>query len=362
MRNVPTTVLVLCLLCACRPSTPDASPDAPRPAPEARGAAIAGPPPLPAPLTNNAVASLIDGDRWSVFSFLGLDSTRAWSGVTTASYRWDEGDPAWRAIALPPGPGRLAGTAQAVGGRVVLFGGYTVAEDGSERSVPQVDVLDPADGGWSAAAPMPIPVDDAVSGVWRDSLVFLVSGWHDRDNVADVQIYDPAADAWLAATPIPGPPVFGHAGGVSGDRIVYVGGVRVDRDPRSFVIEPSAWIGRIDPGDPTAIAWSRLPDPPGPPLYRAAAIGLPGRVVFAGGSANPYNYDGIGYDGVPSAPEAGVFAYDVEAEGWISGPDLDPPTMDHRGLVQVGSSLHTVGGMEAEQTVSAAVRRVEPPR
>ena len=161
-------------------------------------------PPLPHPVTNNAVATVVGGGTFAVYSMLGLDSTRQWDGVVNWAFRWTLGDTAWETLPAVPGPGRLAGTAQAVYGKVFLFGGYTVAEDGSERSVPSVDVFDPASGTWSSAAPMPLPVDDAVSGVWRDSLVYLISGWHDRDNVADVQIYDPSSDRWRRATPIPG--------------------------------------------------------------------------------------------------------------------------------------------------------------
>ena len=37
---------------------------------------------------------------------------------------------------------------------------------------------------------------NAVAGVWRDSLILLVSGWHDTGNVPDVQVYDPDTDSW----------------------------------------------------------------------------------------------------------------------------------------------------------------------
>jgi len=316
------------------------------------------PPPLPSPVSNNAVAAVESAGRWSLFSFLGIDSTKTWRGVTTASYRWDLGTPSWRAIEPPPGPGRLAATAQGLNGRVYLFGGYTVAEDGGERSVPQVDVLDPLTGSWSAAAPMPIPVDDAVSGVWRDSLIYLVSGWHDSDNETAVQIYDPANDAWLSGTPIPGPPVFGHAGSISGDAIVYIDGTRVDRDPRAFTLEGSSWIGRIDPTDPTRIAWSRLPQHPGPPLYRSASVGLPGSVVFAGGSDNTYNFNGVGYDGSPSEPSSLVLAFDLETNAWVLHDDLQAPTMDHRSLVVADGRVFLVGGMTAGQRVSPRVAEV----
>ena len=151
-------------------------------------------PALPVPVANNAVAAVTVDGRAVVYSFLGIDSTKRPSGVTSRSFKWSVGGTAWRPVPPPPGPGRLAATAQPVRGAIYLFGGYTVAADGSERSLPNVDILEPSSDTWRRGAPIPVPVDDAVSGVWRDSLVYLISGWHDRDNVANVQIYDPAAD------------------------------------------------------------------------------------------------------------------------------------------------------------------------
>ncbi|MDH3734379.1 MAG: galactose oxidase [Gemmatimonadota bacterium] len=313
------------------------------------------PPSLPVPVANNAVAAVETAEGTVLLSFLGLDSTKAWNGLTRDAFRWDVGDPSWRRIEPVPGPARLAATAESVGGRVYVFGGYTVAADGAERSVPGVAVYDPSADEWSMSAPIPIPVDDAVSGVWRDSLIYLVSGWHDTDNEAAVQIYDPATDSWQQGTPIPGPPVFGHAGGISGDSFVYVDGVRVDRDPRAFSLESSSWLGAIDPANPARIDWTRLEDHPGPGLYRAGAIGYGDRVVFMGGSDNPYNYNGLGYDGVPSEPAGTAFAWNVSDGAWVELHASAVPTMDHRGLVRVGQVLYAVGGMTGGQRVTASV-------
>lgn len=41
---------------------------------------------------------------------------------------------------------------------------------------------------------------------------------------------------------------------------------------------------------------------PGAPLYRAAGGASAGLALFVGGSDNPYNYTGVGYDGVPAEP------------------------------------------------------------
>ncbi len=312
-------------------------------------------PALPRPVANNAVAGLEVDGRHEVYSFMGLDSTKIWSGVHAWTFRWREGDSEWAELAPVPGPGRLAGTAQAVHGRIFVFGGYTVAEDGSEVSAPDVNVLDPRTGRWSAATPMPVPVDDAVSGVWRDSLVYLVSGWSDGANVPDVQIYDPALDAWSAATPIPGAPVFGHTGGLSGDEIVYVDGAAVgDGQPR-FQLDLTSWRGRIDPDAPSRITWERLPDHPGPGLYRAAAVGMSDGVWFYAGTDNPYNYNGLGYDGAPAGARSRGFEWRAAAGEWAELPPLPVPSMDHRGLVRVGTRLMLVGGLDRARRVTSRV-------
>lgn len=290
-----------------------------------------------------------------VLSFLGIDSTKAWSGVTNAAYRWDFGsDDVWREIESVPGPGRLAATVQAARGRVFLFGGYTVAEDGSERSVPDVNVYDPWRDAWGRAADMPLPVDDAVSGVWRRSLIYLVSGWHDTGNVTDVQIFDPSMNVWTTGTSIPGEPVFGHSGAIAGDEIIYVGGAKIVAGRPRFVADSAAWRGLIDRVDPTRIAWEAIPHPPGAPLYRAASGAVGERVVLAGGTDNPYNYDGVGYDGVPSSPGPVLLTYNGE-EGWVSLPPPPVATMDHRTLGVAGGYVFLVGGMVEGQRVSDRV-------
>lgn len=309
-------------------------------------------PPLPIPVTNNAVAADTTGPVPHLYSLLGLDHTKRWSGITNRAFRLTWGDTTWRELPPVPGSGRLAATAQVVRGRLYLFGGYTVAENGTEHSLANTDIFDPADGRWRAGAPIPVPVDDAVSGVWRDSLVYLVSGWHDTDNVRLVQIYDPSADRWTTATPIPGPGVFGHSGGIVGDAIVFIDGVEARPARPRYAILPQAWRGTIDPADPTRIAWRPLGPHPGPARYRAAAGVCGGRLLFAGGTDNPYNYDGIGYDGVPSDPVAEAFAFDPATDGWTD-THPSPPRMDHRGLVTWRGTGWAIGGMGPDQRVLA---------
>jgi N-acetylneuraminic acid mutarotase len=316
-------------------------------------------PPLPTPVSNNAVAAVQTADGWEVYSLLGLDESKVWTGVHSRVFRYQSSATTWTELEAVEGPGRLAGTAQTVGGLVLLFGGYTVAEDGTEKSVPSVNMWDPVSEQWGLAAPIPIPTDDAVSGTWGESTVYLVSGWHDTENISDVQGYDATRDAWFAATPIPGPPVFGHAGAISGNTIVYIDGVRVDKDPRAFVLEASSWRGDIDPSNPSEIAWREIAAHPGPPLYRAASVAIGPWVIFAGGTDNPYNYNGIGYNGEPAHPRSGVIAYNVEEDRWVELPSMTSPSMDHRGMVRVGNEIWILGGMDGEQRVSARVTKAD---
>ncbi|MDA0327893.1 MAG: hypothetical protein O2958_02605 [Gemmatimonadetes bacterium] len=312
-------------------------------------------PPLPTPITNNAVAAVETTEGISVFSFLGLDASKKWSGVTNAAFRWNVGEAAWREIEPVPGPGRLASTAQVIDGLIYVVGGYTVAEDGTERSVPDVNVYDPVAESWSRAPDIPVPTDDAVAGVWRGTHIVLVSGWHDDGNVPDVQLFEPASGRWTSGTPIPGNPVFGHTGAVVGDRIVYVDGtVMSDVAPR-FSIEASSWEGVLDGSDPTHISWTRVAQHPGPPLYRAGGASVGNFALFAGGADNPYNYDGLGYDGVPSQPLRQLLAWGPGASAWRYLPAPPIASMDHRNLGTAASRVFLVGGMIANQEVTARV-------
>lgn len=313
-------------------------------------------PALPHPVTNNAVASGSIGSRWHLFSFLGVDSSRSWSGITREAFAYDDQSATWRALPDVPGPrGRLAATAQVARGRVYLFGGYTVDSNATEQSLDHVDVFDPKLGNWTRATPIPTAVDDAVSGVYRDSLIYLISGWHDNDNVRLVQVYDVVHDRWSAGTSIPGAGVFGHSGSMAGNTIVFIDGVTRNEQLPKYRLASQSWIGTVDVAHPEQITWQLLPPHPGPPRYRAAATSCDALVIFAGGTDNPYNFNGIGYNGVPSKPLDSVIAYDTESGTWRTLPSAPSATMDHRALAVRGGLAAVAGGMRDLQRVSASV-------
>ncbi|MEL7449809.1 MAG: galactose oxidase [Pseudomonadota bacterium] len=323
--------------------------------------------PLPEPLSNNAVALLPTADGDVLVSALGLRAGKSWADTTSGAWMLDAGAQKWRRLPDVPGDeGRLAAAAVAAAGRVFIIGGYTVAEDGAEKSIETLHALDPATGEYERLADMPVPVDDAVLVARDERWLYLVSGWHDTGNVNLVQLYDIENDRWRQATPYPGPAVFGHAGGLVDATLVICDGVTIAvyaNDKRSFEASPACYRGEIDAADPARIDWYAMPRHPGAPLYRMAAAGVPDarQVVFAGGSDNPYNYDGLGYNGSPSQPSDLAFAWNVDERRWQEIGRLATATMDHRALLVSGDGLVIVGGMRAGQQVSDTVLKFRLP-
>ena len=317
--------------------------------------------PLPVPVSNNAVASVIAGGRVFVVSFNGLAKGRRYSDTVSATYVLDVAADQWSEAAPVPGDvGRLASAAVSVGELAYVFGGYSVTEDGTEISTPWTHSFDPLTQVFGELQSMPVPVDDAVAVTYADRYIYLISGWHDLGNVNLVQRYDTHTDSWDQATPIPGSALFGHAGGIVDNKIVYCDGVAIRSHTdhaRDYVASNECFLGIIDKEDNRRIDWRHIDAHPGLPRYRMAAAGMPqeNAVLFIGGTDNPYNYNGIGYDGEPSEPSSGGLRFDLDSLEWQALSQSNAPTMDHRALVILDDRMLTVGGMSGGQNVTDKV-------
>ncbi|WP_240473366.1 Kelch repeat-containing protein [Ferrimonas senticii] len=323
-------------------------------------------PPLPEPVANNAVATVRVDDQQYLLSFNGLGSGKGYQDVHARGFGLKLGDNQWQR--LPPLPdsrqGRLASVAVGVGQYAYLFGGYTVEADHSEVSLPDVYRYQPRTQQYQRLAPMPVPVDDAVAIAYQNRYIYLISGWHNDGNVNLVQLYDSHRDQWSQASPFPGKPVFGAAGALSGHSMVVCDGVKVDYfadKRRKFSDEAACYRGEIDVDNPNRIDWRVLPHPDGNSHYRMAAVaGHQGQQLwFIGGSDNPYNYDGIGYNGQPSAASARIARFDVGANQWLEPLKMNRAVMDLRGAVDVAGRWYLLGGMGANQTVLADITPVK---
>ena len=316
--------------------------------------------PLPEPLSNNAVAEVKTRGDLYLFSFMGIGPKKTWDEVSTSAYILDPYLGRWKQIRNVPGTaGRLAAVAVGAREHVFLFGGYTIDAQGGEVTVSDVNVYQPLTDRWSRGADLPVPVDDSVAGVYRERYIYLVSGWSKNDAVNSVQLYDTEKNQWAQATPIPGRPVFGHAGAIAGDTLVYVDGAyRNPSGSPKYIASDECWIGKIDHKHPATIAWSKLPPHPGNARYRIAAggSGKDQMIYFSGGTSNPYNFNGIGYNGEPSAPSPYTFAFNLRSGKWETlNAEAANPTMDHRGLLVLPEGLVLVGGMAKGQTVTPQV-------
>lgn len=322
---------------------------------------------LPQAVSNNAVALVPQGEDYRLVSALGLGAGKKWQDSSSDAFQFVASRASWRRLEQVPGAqGRLAAAAVTVAGRVYVFGGYTVAQDGTEQSTPEVYLLDEASGAWTEYSRMPVAVEDSVVLGYQDRYVYLVSGWHDVGNVNLVQVLDTQTAQWQQATPYPGAAVFGHAGGMADGTMLVCDGVRIDYPAdgtaRQFKPSSECWLGPIDRTDHRRIHWRPVRPHPGQPRYRmAAGADDAGQVWFVGGAANPYNYDGIGYDGEASEPVADVLSYDARAGRWQCHGQLAVASMDHRGLPWHAGWFYVIGGMRTGQQVSSGVFRFQPP-
>lgn len=314
-------------------------------------------PPMPAAVSGNAVAGLKGGTE--LFSLMGVGPRKTWDDVTTqvyilhlASGRWEEGR------AVPGVVGRIAAAAVGARNEVFLMGGYVVDSHGIAGILPDVNVYVPASHRWYAGKEIPTPVSNAVVGVNRDRYIYLVGGLSKSGPVNLVQVYDAEINVWTEATPMPGPPVFGHAGGLADDSIVYCDGATKGEAKNSLVAFEGCWQGKIDKKDPTKIEWTKIASHPGDARFGiAAGCGEKDhRIFFTGGSATPFDFRGIALDGKAADLSSYTFAYDVHGGKWET---LSESTYDSRlqasGVLSTPLGEMVLGGMVKGQAVTARV-------
>jgi N-acetylneuraminic acid mutarotase len=321
--------------------------------------------PLPIAVSNNVVVMTRAGKESKIFSFMGIGPKKTWNDITSRAFVMELRTGKWTEVRNVPGvAGRLAASAAALRDQIVLMGGYVVDGQGGETTVSDVNVFVPDDNRWYRGEDIPAPVDDSVAGVYRDRFIYLVGGWSKTEPTRKVQVYDVEKNKWMEATPIPGTPVFGHSGTLVGDTIVYVDGAYKNptgTDPK-YIASSECWMGKITKGDITKIEWTKLPEHPGRARYRiaAGASDKDGKIYFSGGTDNPYNYNGIGYNGQPSEPSPVTFAFNTRSGKWETINENTPdPVMDARSPLITRRGLIMVGGMTKGQQVTPNVTIVK---
>lgn len=318
---------------------------------------------MPEAVSNNAVCLAKLGDRNYLYSFGGIDESKLFSGIHKRCYRYSLEDDSWESIPdLPSGNGRIAAGASFVKGKIYIFGGYEVFADLSERTFDEVHIFDPLTNDYLPnGEAIPVATDDHVQAVYKDSLIFLVSGWSDDTNIPNVQIYNPETDSWQMGTSTPDSPsftAFGASGEIIGDTIYYSGGVRIVNG--GFAMSNTFRKGYINPSDPTDITWESSFSFPSIGYRMAAGILYDREVIWIGGSTTGYNFDGLSYfDGQGVEPVSRILHFRPSNQSFRNTA-IDLDLMDLRGLGQFNDyTFYLCGGMGPGQQVTDKTFKIE---
>jgi N-acetylneuraminic acid mutarotase len=316
--------------------------------------------PLPVPLSGNVVVSLKAHGSLLYYSLMGIGPKKTWDAVTNAAYALDPETGKWSQVRPVPGTaGRLGASAVAAREQLFLLGGLVLDSQGGVSVVPDLNVYEPLTDRWYRGSDLPVRVAESVAGVYRDRYVYVIGGWSSGKGVTDVQVYDAEKDNWLGASSMPSQGVFGHAGAIVDDTIVYVDGAYRKLGEPGYLTSDECWMGKIDHKDPTKIQWTKLPGHPGAARFGIAAAGSEKdrKIYFLGGSGTVYGFNGLARDGTPVKPSPLTFAFNLRDGKWeVINAETPNPAMDQRGFIVTSQGLVTIGGMEAGQKVSAAVR------
>ena len=315
---------------------------------------------VPEALSNNAVVEgFIDGKPF-VYTFGGIDSTMSYQGIHKRSYAYDFTHNSWRQIAnLPDTLGKIASAASRVNDTIYILGGYHVFKDHSEKSSDKVHRYDIVNDKFlEDGTAIPVPIDDHVQSIWRDSLIYVISGWYDKENVANVQIYNPSKNSWSTGTSVPNNHLyksFGASGTIVGDTIFYFGGASMGKH---YPIQNVLRKGVINSENPAEIEWSYQILDSTIVGYRMAATSLQHRPYWLGGSTSTYNYDAIAYDGSGGVLPSNRVLH-LRNNQWQQTSTHKLP-MDLRGIAEINDLTKIiVGGILENQQVSNKVYLLE---
>ncbi len=316
---------------------------------------------LPAPVTNNAVCEgFVDGTPF-LYSFGGIDSTLSYDGIHLHTYRYNTLTGESEILAdMPDTLGKVAAAASRIGDIIYIIGGYHVFADGSELSSTKVHRFDTQTNAFLAdGADIPVAIDDQVQVVWRDSLIYVVTGWSDVEMVTNVQIYNPAEDVWLIGDPVPdlvAYKAFGASGSVYNDTLYYFGGAVGS----IWTADSRMRKGVINADNPTEIDWSIDLIDPTKFGYRMAVAQIGQITNWIGGSNVTYNYDGVAYNGSGIvSPNNRILSYWPNQNEFYA-LDYEEIPMDLRGIARVSEFFYYLGGgMLANQEVTNNIYQLQ---
>ncbi|MGH2454019.1 MAG: Kelch repeat-containing protein [bacterium] len=214
-------------------------------------------------------------------------------------------------------------TAAALGGRIVVIGGF----DGFARTTATVQIYDPRANAWSVGPPLPRPIHHAMAVTLEDRL-YVIGGLIGPRLAPTDRAFVFDGGAWRAIASLPEP--VGAAGiAVLDGRIHVVGG----RGGRGDVAAHYVY-------DPAADGWTPRAALPAARDHLAAAV-LDGRLYATGGRL----------EGAISRNVTRVDVYDPQTDAWSEGPPLVHARSGH-AAVTLGPWIFVFGGEEPGETIA----------
>ncbi len=319
---------------------------------------------MPEPVSNNAFTEAYSGDTLCYYTFTGIGSELTPQSIHLKSWRYNTELEQWQSLPdVDDFRGKIAAGASTVNNTIYVIGGYHVFDNFSEESSAKVHRFDPETNAWlEDGADIPVPIDDHVQAVWRDSLIYVVTGWSNNTNTASVQIYNPTLDQWTQATSVPPTAefrAFGASGTIIGDTIYYFGGVHISGF--NFVANKRFRKGVINPEDPTDITWEYLGNAPVEDNgYRMACAAFQNEAIWIGGAGIAYNFDALAYSNNQVVNPLGqIRTYDAFSGNWTTAQPSVFPLMDLRGVDREDEDSWIIaGGITDNRQVSDQVWRI----
>lgn len=312
---------------------------------------------LPFATANNAVTEVVLEEEKFVYSFGGISDSLHSQNIHQRVFKYKVSQDEWTEVdPIPDTLGKIGSAASFVNNKIYLIGGYHIENNGTETSSNKVHVYDPINDVFeSDGTPLPIPVDNHVQSVWKDSLIFVVSGKNNSASIPDVQIYNPYTNSWSFGTTLPDTPEFksfGASGYITGDTLFYLGGVSKDPTLKSNGLLRK---GIIDSINPTQIEWSIVDQNSGEPLYRAACSGHNKTVFWIGGTKEGYDYNAMTYyTAEPVKPNKRTIELDIKSKNINNIYSFQTQAMDLSGIAKVGGGNWIIaGGIDSLQQATS---------
>ncbi|HLV40903.1 MAG TPA: hypothetical protein VKY37_01395 [Brumimicrobium sp.] len=311
---------------------------------------------LPIPTTNNAVCKALINKNKFLYSFGGITDSLHLSNIHQRVFKYDVSNDTWtETLDIPDTLGKIGSSASFVKNRIYIIGGKHILPDSSEVHSKNVHVYNPfLDTFEINGSDLPIPVSDHVQSVWRDSLIFVVSGSNGIGTLPDVQIYNPSFNSWSIGNSTPNNSdykSFGASGYIMADTIFYFGGAT---DGPNFETTNTFRKGVINKNDPTQINWSIVYSNPGNPIFKGACSGHNNTIFWVGGSKKAHNYGGTEMNtNAPVVPNQRVLEYSVKDKLHFNQLNTPYSVMDLNGIAKLGGGNWMIaGGIDSLQQPS----------